>query len=115
VRDHRPGDRASRSCLTARRQESQPRPLRVHAAQEAAGTSVGLRARNSARIGTFKAAPLQEIELCIFGAIRSRSGPHARFLAAGPDEPFETMGERGANGACVRRVGPRTDVSNARS
>jgi hypothetical protein len=59
-----------RSCLTTRRQEPQPRPLRVDAAQEAAGTSVGLRARNSARIGTFKAAPLQEIE-----CVHLRGGP----------------------------------------
>lgn len=35
--------------------------------------------------------------------------------APAPDEPVETMGERGANCASVRRVGPRIDVSNTRS
>jgi len=40
---------------------------------------------------------------------------HALWAPA-PSKPLETTGERGANGAPpVRRVAPRTDLSNARS
>src|SRR6266496_5627485 len=50
------------------------------------------------------------------GAVRSRSEPHAALWAPAPRKPLETTGERGANGAPpVRRVAPRTDLSNARS
>jgi hypothetical protein len=44
-----------------------------------------------------------------------RSRKHALWAPA-PSKPLETTGERGANGAPpVRRVAPRTDLSNARS
>jgi hypothetical protein len=52
---------------------------------------------------------------CKWGDPISVGAARTLALGAAPSKPLETTGERGANGASVRRVAPRTDLSNARS
>ena len=54
------------------------------------------------------------LRLQVWRSDLGRSRTHALWEPA-PSKPLETTGERGANGASVRRVAPRTDFSNARS